>query len=623
MDFKFNLSTPYIGQPNCASNNENNTTNFNAMNSSNIIEDLFQESPNTNLMNSSDSIAKYIDDFESFPDQKALAVSNETSTSSNELQSSPFYNINNINNINTNNINNEVNGSNYNIQFENVLNHQVSSEINSVASSNNLSTTIFSENGTEYSAVVSPDVFLTNNDRSLSIESYSGNIDPVIINSPINLPKVAPVFNNNNYNHQDPIQLVNNPIYKRINTKTQNIIDNSPIIGTSSFCSSSLPSSSSSSAPFYLNGFDSFNNINNINNININSINNIHNFNSLNNLNNFYFTASNVIGYPHIQAGPVSYPVLQAAPFLSQVPVDSAIISSNSSSPLLGTFINDITAGASSMSLSPTLFNVGTNEFNNTLLFDDINQPVNYTLNNNAQKERLAKMDYNQLETIIRSGLNEQSIVDCLKKDRRLWESASRKPKKGSYKCAHCSLPFSTLVDFAEHLDSNKIDRAYKCPFEDCIWRYVGLPRRAELKRHCLSQHNFELPNPRNRSNSAVVKGSTGTSTSGGIRKQSPTSRSPYTSRASTSYAPRRKSTNSASERSTHIYAAPLIAATTASDDTPKFQCKICGKCPARKDSLTRHIKLCHVNKDSRYNRRMKKELVIKALGKEKCVSKL
>lgn len=65
--------------------------------------------------------------------------------------------------------------------------------------------------------------------------------------------------------------------------------------------------------------------------------------------------------------------------------------------------------------------------------------------------------------------------------------------KKGIYKCAHCTEFFPDLLKLAQHLDEFKVSRPFKCPFNDCPWSLLGLPRKAEVRRHCLAQHEFQI----------------------------------------------------------------------------------------------------------------------------------
>lgn len=86
------------------------------------------------------------------------------------------------------------------------------------------------------------------------------------------------------------------------------------------------------------------------------------------------------------------------------------------------------------------------------------------------------------------------TLVEQLKMDGALMESIAKKHKRGYYKCTHCPNTFSNIFEYAAHMDEYEIKRAYKCPFPLCPWKILGLPRRADLRRHCAIQHKNELP---------------------------------------------------------------------------------------------------------------------------------
>ena len=88
---------------------------------------------------------------------------------------------------------------------------------------------------------------------------------------------------------------------------------------------------------------------------------------------------------------------------------------------------------------------------------------------------------------------DELSLVQQLRLDKPLMEVISTKHKRGSYRCAHCPKMFSTVMEYASHMDEYQIKRAYKCPFPLCPWKILGLPRRSDLRRHCAIQHKQEL----------------------------------------------------------------------------------------------------------------------------------
>lgn len=87
-------------------------------------------------------------------------------------------------------------------------------------------------------------------------------------------------------------------------------------------------------------------------------------------------------------------------------------------------------------------------------------------------------------------------IAEQLMANKGIWNKISQKKKKGIYKCTHCSEMFKELIDLAKHIDENKIARQHKCPFEDCPWSIIGLPRRAEVRRHCAAQHAYVITYP-------------------------------------------------------------------------------------------------------------------------------
>ncbi|KAL6942225.1 hypothetical protein ACO0QE_003393 [Hanseniaspora vineae] len=88
---------------------------------------------------------------------------------------------------------------------------------------------------------------------------------------------------------------------------------------------------------------------------------------------------------------------------------------------------------------------------------------------------------------------NESSLVSRMLNDKILENEDLKKPKRGFYKCLHCNETYSTVLDYAKHLDEAKIVRPFKCPFHTCLWKYLGLTKRSELRRHCAIQHKEEL----------------------------------------------------------------------------------------------------------------------------------
>ncbi|CAK7897632.1 hypothetical protein CAAN1_04S00826 [[Candida] anglica] len=84
--------------------------------------------------------------------------------------------------------------------------------------------------------------------------------------------------------------------------------------------------------------------------------------------------------------------------------------------------------------------------------------------------------------------LMEKPLYERLQENPTIWKTA-HESKKGNYKCSHCSQAFATLLEFATHLDQFKVRRVHLCPVDDCPWSIIGLQRKAELRRHCISQH--------------------------------------------------------------------------------------------------------------------------------------
>ncbi|KAL7663222.1 hypothetical protein ABC855_g3951 [[Candida] zeylanoides] len=122
--------------------------------------------------------------------------------------------------------------------------------------------------------------------------------------------------------------------------------------------------------------------------------------------------------------------------------------------------------------------------------------------------------------------------------------------KKGNFKCSHCTLNFTNLMEFAQHLDENDVRRPHLCPVEDCPWSVVGLPRKVDLRRHCMSQHFLR----------------------GKLNEDDPL-----------------MSTETKSQMVRLLY----------SCDEPR-----CGKHFYRRDSLQRHQRLVHFNENSSFNRK-------------------
>ncbi|CCE64890.1 hypothetical protein TPHA_0J00670 [Tetrapisispora phaffii CBS 4417] len=89
--------------------------------------------------------------------------------------------------------------------------------------------------------------------------------------------------------------------------------------------------------------------------------------------------------------------------------------------------------------------------------------------------------------------LQQLPLEQQLYMDSKLMSTISKKHKRGYYKCTHCPETFASIFEYAKHMDSFGIRREYKCPFELCPWKILGLPRRSDLRRHCAIQHKDEL----------------------------------------------------------------------------------------------------------------------------------
>lgn len=86
------------------------------------------------------------------------------------------------------------------------------------------------------------------------------------------------------------------------------------------------------------------------------------------------------------------------------------------------------------------------------------------------------------------------SLLEQLHMDQPLMEVISNKHKRGYYRCTHCPKTFSSIFEYASHMDEFDIRREFKCPFALCPWKILGLPRRPDLRRHCAIQHKDHLP---------------------------------------------------------------------------------------------------------------------------------
>ncbi|CDK26649.1 unnamed protein product [Kuraishia capsulata CBS 1993] len=185
------------------------------------------------------------------------------------------------------------------------------------------------------------------------------------------------------------------------------------------------------------------------------------------------------------------------------------------------------------------------------------------------------------------------------------WLKILQKSKKGMYRCTHCSNSFHNLETFAIHLDQYKVERRHKCPIDDCIFSVIGLSRRAELKRHCLTQHYKNLEDfP----DSDILDASPTSSS----MVLSSSSRFPTTLRNfSTSSTGSTNSNTSIGSMNSSVSSISSVSSASASSAgvNKQFQCKRerCGKSFCRSDSLKRHIKLVHLNENSRFNKKLLK----------------
>ncbi|KAH3669403.1 hypothetical protein OGAPHI_001524 [Ogataea philodendri] len=163
------------------------------------------------------------------------------------------------------------------------------------------------------------------------------------------------------------------------------------------------------------------------------------------------------------------------------------------------------------------------------------------------------------------------SSLEQLQKDPSLWELLKSVQKKGgSYRCSHCTEKFSTVEQFILHLDKFKLVRSNKCPVKDCPYRIIGLPRKPELMRHCLSQHSETLENLLKVQRGVELDGVSMSSSLAGDSNDDPG----------------RKKLNVCTREG-------------------------CGKKFRRKDSLQRHERLVHENQNSRFNQRLRMQKTI------------
>lgn len=105
--------------------------------------------------------------------------------------------------------------------------------------------------------------------------------------------------------------------------------------------------------------------------------------------------------------------------------------------------------------------------------------------------------DYQSMKDNLSAGCsndtNGKSLVKQLLEDPYLSDIIQKPQKRGLYRCAHCPSTFNNIFEYASHLDEYEVERKHKCPFKNCAWRILGLPRRSDLRRHCAIQHKYEL----------------------------------------------------------------------------------------------------------------------------------
>lgn len=144
----------------------------------------------------------------------------------------------------------------------------------------------------------------------------------------------------------------------------------------------------------------------------------------------------------------------------------------------------------------------------------------------------------------------QKTYTQQLREHPEIWKIVNIRKKKGIFKCSHCAEFFPTLYMLAQHFDEHKVARYFQCPFKGCVWNILGLPRRAEVRRHCSSQHSTKIEFERCNEN--------------------------------------------------RLNATPTT-------NVEKIICshENCSRVFKRKDSLQRHIKLVHDNPHSRFNKRL------------------
>lgn len=142
-----------------------------------------------------------------------------------------------------------------------------------------------------------------------------------------------------------------------------------------------------------------------------------------------------------------------------------------------------------------------------------------------------------------------ENVTNALLNDPNFTMEQLKKPKKGLFSCLHCTFKFSSILLYANHLDTIDFERPFKCPFNDCCWKYLGMTTTAKLKRHCALQHMPRL-------NAEMKK-----------------------------------------------------ILSINKDSYPEMKCshKSCDKVFMRKDSIVRHLQMVHDNTNSRFNQRQRK----------------
>ncbi|KAK9480535.1 hypothetical protein V1514DRAFT_271310, partial [Lipomyces japonicus] len=76
-----------------------------------------------------------------------------------------------------------------------------------------------------------------------------------------------------------------------------------------------------------------------------------------------------------------------------------------------------------------------------------------------------------------------------LYEDERMFEQNMTRTKKGVYRCNHCPKKFNTMEQFNTHIETEGVERPFKCTTLACPWSKVGFPNRNECRRHIKHQH--------------------------------------------------------------------------------------------------------------------------------------